>query len=642
MNTVSEASRYDSDQPVASGSLVRNLAAFFIIPVVVVGLIVATAALGLIGFEAKYRERIYPGVVVWSTDLAGKTPEEAAQALVAAFPYPNQPAFTLQDPGTGRTWTATPADLGLTLDIEATVANAYALGRDDLMWEDLRMQLDLYLHGRQLSPVLVFDSHRAIRWLESVALEVYQPVVDAGIILAQDQLLATPSQVGRQVDLADAYERLVAPLSALGGAAITLVIDETQPEITDEAAAEVLAAAEQMVREPMTVYLDELVYPEDEAIEPLTLSREALINLLILELDESVRPPRYQVRLDEAAIAAKLEPLEPLVETEAVNARFVFNDDTRELEVLEPSVPARALNIEATVEQIIAQSTAGDRQVPLVIEWIKPAVSEDATAEELGITELVAQAQTFFPGSSTERVHNVAVAAARFHGIVIGPGETFSFNEYLGDVSEETGFEKGLIIYAGRTIEGVGGGVCQVSTTAFQAAFYAGFPIMQRHPHGYRVSYYEHGEGPGMDATVFAPDIDLKFVNDTPYHLLIETYTNERAQRQTFRFYSTSDNRTVEKVGPEIANVVPHPPDLYEEDPELKPGEIKQVDWSADGANVLVKRIIRKADGSVLREDGFFSRYLPWQAVYHYGPGTEGMPPEPEEPEETPEPPPTP
>jgi vancomycin resistance protein YoaR len=183
-----------------------------------------------------------------------------------------------------------------------------------------------------------------------------------------------------------------------------------------------------------------------------------------------------------------------------------------------------------------------------------------------------------------------------------------------------------LIIFGGRTIEGVGGGVCQVSTTAFQAAFHAGFPILERTPHGYRVGYYEQGEGPGMDATVFYPVVDFKFVNESPHHLLIETYTYERSQKLLFKFYSTSDGRTVEKADVQIYDVIPHPPDLYVEDPELETGEIKQVDWSADGANVLITRVVRNADGSLLREDNFFSHYLPWQAIFNYGPGTEGIP----------------
>jgi vancomycin resistance protein YoaR len=385
-----------------------------------------------------------------------------------------------------------------------------------------------------------------------------------------------------------------------------------------------LVDAEQLISEPITVFLADPIFPDDP--EPQVLSRQELGNMLILELDAEATPPRYQIRLDEAAITTWLEPLGPLLETEPANARFIFNDDTRLLEVLENSVPSRHLNVAATVEQILAHATTDDRQVPLVIEWIKPLVNEDATGEELGITELVAVGKTQFTGSSDVRVHNVAVAASRFHGIVISPGATFSFNQYLGDVSEETGFEEGLIIFGGRTIKGVGGGVCQVSTTAFQAAFYAGFPVMERTPHGYRVGYYEHGEGPGMDATVFYPEVDFKFVNNTPYHLLIETYTNEAAQTLTFKFYSTGDGRTVEKADTQIYDVIPHPPDLYLEDPDLAAGEIEQVDWSADGANVLVTRMVRNADGSVLREDNFFSHYLPWQAIFHYGPGTEGIP----------------
>jgi vancomycin resistance protein YoaR len=99
---------------------------------------------------------------------------------------------------------------------------------------------------------------------------------------------------------------------------------------------------------------------------------------------------------------------------------------------------------------------------------------------------------------------------------VIAPGEEFSFNRYLGTISETDGYEVGLIIFGGRTIEGVGGGICQVSTTMFQTAFYAGFPVTERWEHGYMVGYYGDGEGQGMDATVYSPIVDLKFINNTP------------------------------------------------------------------------------------------------------------------------------
>lgn len=609
-------------------SLLKNLVGFFLFPSMAVAVILGAAVLGVVYFERIHQDRIYPGVVIWAVDLGGMEREEAGNALADAFPYPDEPAFTFQDPGTGQRWVATPAQLGVTLDVKATVASAYQIGRGDTLWDSLATQADTYSHGRTLSPIVVLDDDAGIRFLEAIALEIYRPVLDAGIVFAEDRLIATPSQIGRQMDLAAVYDQVAVLLDAFTGAEIDLPIDETRPDISDEAVADVLVEAERLTGRPITVFLAESALESDP--EPRTLTRTELVDLLVLVLDQSANPPRYSIRLDEVALAAWLEPLAPILETESADARFVFNEETRELEVLEDSTPSRKLNVSATVQQMLFQATSDNREVPLVIEWVKPVISEDATAVGLGITELVAQGITLFTGSSAVRVHNVGIAASRFHGLVIPPGEVFSFNEYLGDVTEETGFEEGLIIFGGRTIKGVGGGVCQVSTTAFQAAFYAGFPILERHPHGYRVSYYEHGEGPGMDATVFYPDIDLLFENDTPHHLLIETYTNEADQRLTFKFYSTSDGRVVEKGSTEVSDVVPHPPDLYEEDPELALGEIKQVDWAADGANVRVERAVGAADGSLIREDTFLSHYLPWQAVYNYGPGTEGIPtPEP-------------
>ncbi|MBN1963926.1 MAG: VanW family protein, partial [Anaerolineae bacterium] len=243
-----------------------------------------------------------------------------------------------------------------------------------------------------------------------------------------------------------------------------------------------------------------------------------------------------------------------------------------------------------------------------------------ATAAELGIVELVSEATTYYLGSTTGRQANIAEAAARFNGIVIGPEQEFSFNAWLGDVSLESGFEESLIIFNGRTIPGVGGGVCQVSTTAFQAAFYAGYPILERYPHGYRVGYYETGEGVGMDATVYSPLVDFRFLNDTPYYLLIETSTNTSASTVTFRFYSTDIGREVVKLGPRVDNIVPHGDPVYEENAELYAGQVRQVEWAVDGADVTVTRQVFR-DGQLESEDHFFSHYLPWNAVFQVAPG---------------------
>ena len=250
----------------------------------------------------------------------------------------------------------------------------------------------------------------------------------------------------------------------------------------------------------------------------------------------------------------------------------------------------------------------------------------------LGIKELVRAETTYFYGSTAERVQNIRAAASRFHGLLVAPGETFSMAKGLGDISLDNGYAEALIIYGGRTIKGVGGGVCQVSTTLFRTAFFAGYPIVERHPHAYRVSYYEKVSGnhieptlAGMDATVYVPVVDFRFSNDTSNWLLMETYVNPEKSSITWKFYSTKDGREVKADFSGPTNIVEAPEPLYKENPELEEGEIKQVDWQSDGADVLVKRAVTK-NGELYLKDEFNTHYQPWQAVFEYGPGTEGIP----------------
>jgi len=163
---------------------------------------------------------------------------------------------------------------------------------------------------------------------------------------------------------------------------------------------------------------------------------------------------------------------------------------------------------------------------------------------------------------------------------------------------------------------GPGGGVCQVSSTAFRAAFFGGFPIVERWAHAYRVGFYEPPVG--LDATVFAPSVDFKFKNDTDAYLLIQTKFDLKTTTLTFNFYGTKPNRTVEMEDPIMENIVPHGPAIYTDDPTLKKGTTKQVDFAHDGADVTVWRKIL-VNGQLVKREKFFSRYEPWVARYQVG-----------------------
>ncbi|OGG14392.1 hypothetical protein A2773_00645 [Candidatus Gottesmanbacteria bacterium RIFCSPHIGHO2_01_FULL_39_10] len=236
----------------------------------------------------------------------------------------------------------------------------------------------------------------------------------------------------------------------------------------------------------------------------------------------------------------------------------------------------------------------------------------------MGIRELIGVGRSKFAHSIPGRIHNVALAASRINGRLIPPGATFSFNEALGDVSASTGFQPAYIIKDGKTVLGDGGGVCQVSTTLFRAALNAGLPIVERWAHAYRVGYYEQDSKPGFDATVYAPGVDLKIKNDTGNNILIQAITDKVNASLTFEFYGTSDGRTVDISAPKIYSESPPPPDLYQDDPTLSNGEVKQTDFAAWGAKAEFNYKVIKNDETVF-EKRFFSNYRPWQAVFLRG-----------------------
>jgi vancomycin resistance protein YoaR len=252
------------------------------------------------------------------------------------------------------------------------------------------------------------------------------------------------------------------------------------------------------------------------------------------------------------------------------------------------------------------------------VETVQPGITTEKV-NNMGIKELIGVGTSLFPHSIENRIYNVGLAASRVNGALIAPGQTFSFTKTIGDVSALTGDKQAYVIENGKTVLGDGGGVCQVSTTLFRAALNAGLPILERHPHAYRVGYYEADSPPGVDAATYYPNVDLKFKNDTGHYILIQTIFDPVEQRLTFNLYGTSDNRETIVNKPVILSESPAPEPLFQDDPTLQKGEVKQVDFAAAGANVYFTRTVRK-NGKVILSDKFVSNYRPWQAVYLRGP----------------------
>ncbi len=585
------------------------------------------ALLVILAYQIWFAGRIFPGVQVAGIPVGGLSPAQAAEEIAAQITFPTEGRIVLQDKE--NLWVASPQELGLFLDPGASATLAFRVGREGNLVERIENQFTAWYSGKTTSPVLLFDQRIAYIYLTRIAATINRPVIEANLGLQGEEVIVRSGEIGRTLDVEASLALVSNQVQSLQEGVIPLVVKETPPVILD--ASEQAELARRILSQPLT-----LTMPDGQSApgSPWVFDRTTLASMLTIERVRDQDGEKYEVTLNSEMLINFLSNIAPNLRTYPQNARFIFNDDTRQLDLLQPATIGRTLNVDATLRAIQEGLKQDQHTIPLVFDYTNPPVTDDATAESLGITELVSQHTSYFYGSSRERVQNIQAAASRFHGLLVPPGATFSMADALGNISLDNGYAEALIIVGGQTIKGVGGGVCQVSTTLFRTAFFGGYPIVERHAHAYRVSYYEKTYGnridpnlAGLDATVYVPIVDFKFTNDTPYWLLMETYVNPNASSLTWKFYSTSDGRTVEWKTTGPVNIVDPPKPLYKENSDLKEGEIKQVDWEAKGAEVTVTRTVYR-NGQVYFTDRIYTRYQPWQAVYEYGPGTEIPTPE--------------
>lgn len=309
-------------------------------------------------------------------------------------------------------------------------------------------------------------------------------------------------------------------------------------------------------------------------------------------------------------IAAYLRMIARQIEIEPLDAKFkLVNGRVVEFQ---PSRNGLKLDIEENYQIISKQILDGKQEIELALKIVKPRVlTEDVN--DLGIKELIGRGVSNFAGSPKNRRHNIAVGAKKLNGILIKPGEEFSLVKAIGEVSKRTGYLPELVIKGNRTIPEYGGGLCQIGTTTFRVALYSGLPITARTPHTYRVIYYEPA---GMDATIYSPQPDFKFINDTGHYILFQTKIE--GNELIFEFYGTSDGRRVEISQPKIFNLTSPGPPLYIKTDELKPGEKKRIEKAVVGADTEFSRVITWPDGREKREI-WKSHYRPWQEVWLVG-----------------------
>lgn len=295
------------------------------------------------------------------------------------------------------------------------------------------------------------------------------------------------------------------------------------------------------------------------------------------------------------------------IDRESRNAKFKIQNG-RVIE-FQGSQDGQKLDLKESLNVIESKINNLETEIDLAVNIIKADI-ETANVNDLGIQEVIGTGESDFKGSPPNRIHNIETGATALNGLLIAPNEEFSTMGGLKPVNAEAGYLPELVIKGNKTIPEYGGGLCQIGTTIYRAALQSGLKITQRRPHSYRVSYYEPA---GMDATIYNPWPDMKFVNDTAKHILIQTRII--GTKLYFDFWGAKDGRQITVTDPVIYNIVSPGPTKEVETEDLEPGEKKCTESAHAGADAYFDYKVEYVDDRETYEERVRSHYVPWSAV---------------------------
>lgn len=597
--------------PLKKGGLQRlvNKFTYFIVGMVLTGLLL------VIGAVWYFSNRALPRVSVAGIEVSYLPLEVIRVKLtneVQGYFGQENLAFLVQD----ELWYYPLTVDGIVIDIDSTVANIVGLSEEKEIFASWRSLIETLRYGRDVPLTIDMSADYMNKLTASLSAQIDKPYIPPTIKVlpyadkaTKSRIVIEPGEAGQVLDVAVLENFLIDYVSWLKSEPIPVPIRVQENDLTDENTRLTHELAESLLDKTI-----QLTYSNDgEVTQSWAIKDELLVHFI--EVGEGFSREKIRNYLSEVAM---------VVDSPAQNARFSFNADAHRVEEFVAAKSGIKVDVEASAERVlrsllILSNFNSTDPVELMVTATKPEVTLDEV-NSLGIQELLGRGISTYYGSIPTRVHNVSLAAARISGAVVKPGEIFSFNDFVGEISKATGYKEAYVIFEGKTELGDGGGVCQDSTTMFRAALDAGLPIVERKPHSYRVGYYEQNTKVGIDATVYPPYADLKFLNDTPAHILIQAMADTPNRTLTIEIYGTSDGRETEILNHVVWDVSPPPPDVWVDDPTLPVGEEKQIEKAVGGAKAKFDYLVTRGD-EVLTEKTFYSTYKPWAAVYLRGTG---------------------
>ncbi len=572
-------------RPIRGLSRAGTVAAVLGLLVLVVGAAVFARALTL-------RESVLPGVSVAGVDVGGLSRADAQAALQT------QLASRLAEPiriQVGEQSLTVRPDRLWALDARATEERAFQAGRDSLA-SRLGALAAPFAAEHEVAPVLELRPGE-IASLETALRELTSRPVGAGLQMKGAEVVVQPGTPGTTVAVEPLLESVRAAALA-GTGEIVAAVEHVQPGITTAEAEAVALQARGIVAAPVAIRFKGR---EVGALQPRRLAR-------LVRFERAAGA--YEVSLDVAGLERALLPMVKARLRAPVDATFkVVGDRVRIIR----SRPGTTLAPKKAQEAVLAAALQPGVRTAAVALTVLPATFTTKAAKAMGIREKISTFTTDMGESSANRIWNVHLLGDYLNGTIIKSGQTFSYNNEVGPRTAERGFREGQMIFGGVLIPSIGGGVCQTATTVFNAAFDAGLPIKTRYNHSFYISHYPVGR----DATVSWGGPDLVFRNDLKNAILVKvSYTNTTF---TVSFYGTKQRRRVEATTSTPTNYT-QPRLQYAIDPSAPPNSVRTAAGGGPGFDVNVHRKVYQ-DGKILRQDDFFTRYVPQNPTAIYGPG---------------------
>lgn len=585
---------------------------------------------------ANLLNRAAPGTTVAGADLTSKPLDEAYNELVeSGWKFTNAPIKVIFNDQEAE---FLPAQLGIELDTRATIADVNFVKFDN---SNLATILYSAWNGDKIPYYSNVDADEARQLIEQEFGFQERKTHNARLAFEEGALTIVPEFEGEAVDVRKLYQDLKDRSANLSNEPIEIATFDYAPIVTAADLELQLEEIKEKLNQTIVLnyenfnfnlkLMDHIDWVDFGYTDVLNIGDMASFDLelskgSLFELPEPISlKNQLQIEISEDYFNAYVdEALGPLLETIPQDVK-IYTDEEGTPIIEGKGENGQTINREFLLKGLNLAANNKISEVPIPIQF-QPAnveVSEDLQA--LGIKELISTGRSAFAGSTWSRIHNINTGISKFQGHIIKPGETFSFNEILGPVEAYTGFKPELVIKAEGTIPEYGGGLCQVSSTMYRAALLAGLPVVERAPHSYAVSYYSQVYGYGLDATIYPGVHDVKFINNTPGHILIQGYTED--VKAFFKFYGTSDGRSVELEGPYLGGY--HYPGAAQiiESPALAPGQRKQMEVSHTGFNATWYRYITDALGNTEKET-ILSQYRAIPAKILVGPSTGEAPAE--------------